>query len=633
MAENQLSITEDSEDALLGSVGSEDDLAADCESPQGVHKRGTLSKWTNFFHGWQNRYVVLSNGTLSYYRSEFDTTFGCRGSMSLGMARIEAHEYDPLRFDVAVNDSVYYLRCGTLEERQEWLELVKQAKLIKQADQGYSSDGTSLNSLQRAPSLMSVNSVMSVASNTSKSTATQTSSNRLKEKMLEMETFRDILNRQVDTMQGFFDQCSATATSAEQLDEDNDEDCRKAVRNLKQLSEKGIDFRGESITFRATLQGLLSTISYCNDLITRRDETMKKRLEREIERRRKAEQSVKSRRTAASSTSAAASAAGGRMMGGPDFEEGPYCAMKEDDFLDAIENECDRMDQEEEEAERRAQSLNSLDDQSDSLSQDTTQNPAMQELEVKLSETLRYCYEDVGSGWTAVHEDGDMKVYRRDLEEGGVVLDPLKAIHTVPGVTAYELTHYFFDEKYRLQWEGTLDSFSVLERLSPNTLIMHQVHKRVWPSSQRDVVFVSHKRELPQRCAIKERGKAYVVCNCSTEHEKDPNTNGKFIRAKANIFMLAHTLCTAAPGEEIDRSHITCQITYSANVNPGGWAPPSVVRAVSKREYPKFLRRFSQFVVKQTQDCEIEFGPEKPDELDTMSAGDLDLSSSSDSGD
>ena len=31
-------------------------------------------------------------------------------------------------------------------------------------------------------------------------------------------------------------------------------------------------------------------------------------------------------------------------------------------------------------------------------------------------------------------------------------------------------------------------------------------------------------------------------------------------------------------------------------VNPGGWAPASVVRQISKREYPKFLRKFSTFV-------------------------------------
>ena len=89
--------------------------------------------------------------------------------------------------------------------------------------------------------------------------------------------------------------------------------------------------------------GLLSTISYCSDLIQRREETMKKRLEREIERRRKAEKSASTRRAAEPAVT--------RIIGGPDFEEGPYCAMKEDDFLDAIENECDRLEQEEEDAE------------------------------------------------------------------------------------------------------------------------------------------------------------------------------------------------------------------------------------------------------------------------------------------
>lgn len=42
-------------------------------------------------------------------------------------------------------------------------------------------------------------------------------------------------------------------------------------------------------------------------------------------------------------------------------------------------------------------------------------------------------------------------------------------------------------------------------------------------------------------------------------------------------------------------------------VNPGGWAPASVLRAVYKREYPKFLKRFTQYVIDQCQDREIMF--------------------------
>lgn len=30
--------------------------------------KGWLSKWTNYLKGYQKRWFVLSNGTLSYYR-------------------------------------------------------------------------------------------------------------------------------------------------------------------------------------------------------------------------------------------------------------------------------------------------------------------------------------------------------------------------------------------------------------------------------------------------------------------------------------------------------------------------------------------------------------------------------------
>ena len=49
---------------------------------------GILSKWTNYLHGWQDRYIVLKDGTLSYYKSENDTAFGCRGAVSLSKANI-----------------------------------------------------------------------------------------------------------------------------------------------------------------------------------------------------------------------------------------------------------------------------------------------------------------------------------------------------------------------------------------------------------------------------------------------------------------------------------------------------------------------------------------------------------------
>lgn len=106
------------------SLSDEEDDDLDCSNsqPQLPELQGTLSKWTNYLHGWQERWVVLSGGTLSYYKSEFDTAFGCRGSMSVAKATIQPHEFDECRFDVSVNDCMYYLRAPDINLRQKWVD-------------------------------------------------------------------------------------------------------------------------------------------------------------------------------------------------------------------------------------------------------------------------------------------------------------------------------------------------------------------------------------------------------------------------------------------------------------------------------------------------------------------------------
>ena len=47
-----------------------------------------LFKWTNYIHGWQERYIVLKDGILSYYKSETETQFGCRGAIALKQSTI-----------------------------------------------------------------------------------------------------------------------------------------------------------------------------------------------------------------------------------------------------------------------------------------------------------------------------------------------------------------------------------------------------------------------------------------------------------------------------------------------------------------------------------------------------------------
>uniref|UniRef100_A0A4W5L689 START domain-containing protein n=1 Tax=Hucho hucho TaxID=62062 RepID=A0A4W5L689_9TELE len=69
---------------------------------------------------------------------------------------------------------------------------------------------------------------------------------------------------------------------------------------------------------------------------------------------------------------------------------------------------------------------------------------------------MTYSLQDMGgdANWQLVVEEGEMKVYRREVEENGIVLDPLKATHSVKGVTGHEVCHYFWDTDVRNDWES-----------------------------------------------------------------------------------------------------------------------------------------------------------------------------------
>lgn len=69
--------------------GISDDSESEQISNYIAELKGYLSKWTNYIHGWQPRFIVLKNGNLSYYKSEVDSDFGCRGAISLHKATIK----------------------------------------------------------------------------------------------------------------------------------------------------------------------------------------------------------------------------------------------------------------------------------------------------------------------------------------------------------------------------------------------------------------------------------------------------------------------------------------------------------------------------------------------------------------
>ena len=87
--DSKLSLSGSDEDVGLTHGGAASSSCGDEEEVFEAPKlRGSLQKWTNYLHGWQERYFVLADGVLSYYKSEMDTQYGCRGSISLLRVRV-----------------------------------------------------------------------------------------------------------------------------------------------------------------------------------------------------------------------------------------------------------------------------------------------------------------------------------------------------------------------------------------------------------------------------------------------------------------------------------------------------------------------------------------------------------------
>ncbi|GAA6219192.1 collagen type IV alpha-3-binding protein isoform X6 [Lates japonicus] len=602
-----------SDNQSWNSSGSEEDLEPREEPghPVGIGEfSGVLSKWTNYIHGWQDRWVVLKNNTLSYYKSQDETEYGCRGSLCLSKAVITPHEFDECRLDISVNDSVWYLRAQDPEHRHQWIDSIE----LHRADSGYGSE----SSLRRHGSMLSLTSATSGYSATS--TSSFKKGHSLREKLAEMETFRDILCRQVDTLQKYFDSCSDAVSKDElqrdKIVEDDEDDFpntrtdgeflhnnngskEKLFQSLSPKGINGIDFKGEAITFKATTAGILATLSHCIDLMVKREDSWQKRLDKEMEKRRRIEESYKSALNELKKKS---------HFGGPDYEEGPNSLINEDEFFDAVEAALDRQDKIEEQSQtektriQRSSPVPLAD-----VYSSTGSHRFSDKVEEMVQNHMTYSLQDVGgdANWQLVVEEGEMKVYRREVEENGIVLDPLKATHSVKGVTGHEVCHYFWDTAYRNDWETTIENFNVVETLSENAAIVYQTHKRVWPASQRDVLYLSAMRKI---LANNENDPdTWLVCNFSVDHDDAQQTN-RCVRAKINIAMICQTLVSPPEGDkEISRDNILCKITYVANVNPGGWAPASVLRAVAKREYPKFLKRFTSYVQEKTASKPILF--------------------------
>jgi collagen type IV alpha-3-binding protein len=339
---------------------------------------------------------------------------------------------------------VWYLRAETPELREKWLDIIKEQH----------SD----SKLTRTGSLRST---FSTASISRISTTSYKRGTGLKAKLAEMETFKDILARQIETLQVYFDACANSVSkrfepyNAERANNDEIDDTEynhNSQRNFNDhtLNEihgaMGVDFKGEAFTFKSTTSGVLYNLAHCIELMQQREEFWEKKIAHEIDKRKRLEEQMKEMNAGKKITP---------ILTGPDFEEGPHSNIKEDQFFDAIDSTLDTLEQEE---ERRVQAYESR--ANIPVLKQVKKHRLSEEIERIVQDHIKFdIIDDFNSNvWELLASDGEMKVYRRELEENGIVIDPLKAVHTVRGITGFELCKYFWDPVVRMEWEGTLET-------------------------------------------------------------------------------------------------------------------------------------------------------------------------------
>ncbi|VDO97928.1 unnamed protein product [Soboliphyme baturini] len=97
--------------------------------------KGWLYKWTNYIKGYQKRWFVLCNGTLSYYRNKTEIGHTCRGSINLQGAFI--HTEDSCNFVISNGGTqTFHLKANGEVERQKWVTALELARVraIKAAE-------------------------------------------------------------------------------------------------------------------------------------------------------------------------------------------------------------------------------------------------------------------------------------------------------------------------------------------------------------------------------------------------------------------------------------------------------------------------------------------------------------------
>ncbi|KAF1743616.1 hypothetical protein MXB_50, partial [Myxobolus squamalis] len=612
--------------------------------------QGFLFKWTNYLYGWQKRYVVLYNGKLSYSLNPNDPQCNFHGVVSLLNANLKVHCKDDLRFDITCHGTCYYFRAQTTEARKSWVN-----KILSEKDGSVQLLSSRHNS--SVSSIGSASSLNSLASTNSKNGA------QLPYMLDDLHQFKENMFQQVDSLQSYYD---LIATFVRQPNEganlNDDEDCSNLayanpiptslIRNrapaivakldnsispgfvvkraighrhtrstsfnaLKYsmplldpkernslhayLSAMKINLDNEISLFRTTTVAAMSTLSSCIESI----ENSESKSQAEISKVREMNTKLKAKLLQLSHELSKR-----QNMASPDAIEGPNLKLNEEEFYDAVETAM------------------SLQEEIDILktlpikTAEIIENPYQNNMDLHVSEMLSLLKSRLSGdvAWKLSQNDLITKIYKKEMIVDGIVLDPYRVIHIYQGFTAKEVCRFFWDVKYRLQIDNTVDHVFVKATYGSNIVVVHQLHKHIWPATRRDSCFLSIINEVDDASlsdelyslfgleygesnSYKPCGKPWIVANLSVDHPDVSATN--CIRVDAKVGLLAQTFIRNSV-ENPSRTNYCTMINYTASVNPGGWLPISTVRALARRELPKFVKTLGDFSKLETSYLAIE---------------------------
>ncbi|KAI0985698.1 hypothetical protein GJ496_010827 [Pomphorhynchus laevis] len=110
--------------------------------------RGWLQKWTNYIKGYQRRWFVLNQGILSYYRSQAEMKYTCRGTIYMRNAILIT--LDTYHFVIKNGSTTIHLKAATEAEKQKWIAALELARSAKLQSNAYDDNNDSIGEVNLA---------------------------------------------------------------------------------------------------------------------------------------------------------------------------------------------------------------------------------------------------------------------------------------------------------------------------------------------------------------------------------------------------------------------------------------------------------------------------------------------------